>query len=159
MKIVNSLTLLVLIVTLSISTIIPNMDKAWAQMVVDTVNVGFDIFDLEYNPSNEDIYVANRLSNYVPVIDSATNTVKTKIDTGLYSRALQYNPSNEDMYVAHDGANNARYYVSVIDSSTNTKTATVNIGSGQVDLEYNPSNEDIYVATVGLDSVAVIDSA
>jgi YVTN family beta-propeller protein len=149
MNIVNSLTLLVLFVMLSISTFIPSLEKALAQSVVATVDVGDIPFDLEYNPSNEDVYVANKISHTVSSIDSITNEVTATVNVGNNEpRALEYNPSNEDIYVAGGD-------VYVIDSITNKVTATLDVGIGADNLEYNPSNGNVYVSS---GDVYVIDS-
>ena len=149
MKIVNSLTLLFIIAMLSISTFIPTVEKASAQTVVATVDVGDIPYALEYNPGNENVYVANKISHTVSVIDSTTNEVMATVNLGNNEpRDFEYNPSNDDIYVAGGD-------VYVIDSSTNEVTATLDVGIGAGNLEYNPSNENVYVAS---GDVYVIDS-
>ena len=74
-----------------------NLEKAWAQTVVATVDVRDSPYDLEYNPSNEAIYVANCCPDFsephiVSVIDSATNTVTAIVEDvgdGPYNLELQ----------------------------------------------------------------------
>ena len=107
---------------------------------------------LEYNPGNNNIYVANQLSGDVSVIDSSTNTVIKTVDVGQHLQDLEYNPSNGYIYVANQGSND----VSVIDSSTNTVVATVGVDNGPLSLEYNPSNNNIYTANEGSTTVSVI---
>ena len=58
--------------------------------------------DLEYNPSNKAMYVADSgpiNSDDVSVIDSATNTVSKTIDVEGFPYDLEYNPSNKYIYV------------------------------------------------------------
>lgn len=51
--------------------------------------------NLEYNPSNKNIYVANFNSGEVSVIDRSTNTVTTTLDVGDSPIAMEYHQSNE----------------------------------------------------------------
>ena len=78
-----------------------NFKLAWAQGVLKTIDVGNGPLDIEYNPFIKYIYVANGLSDDVPVINSATNKVIKTIDVGDYPTALQYNPFNKYIYVAN----------------------------------------------------------
>ncbi len=68
--------------------------------MVKTINVGHQPLALEYNPSNENIYVGNENSGDVSIIKSSSNTVVDTIDVGM-PVALEYNPSNNDIYVAN----------------------------------------------------------
>lgn len=73
-------------------------------MVIVTLNVGDSPRALEYNPSNEYIYVANFNSGDVSIIDSSTNDVVDTVDVGVDPVSLEYNPSNEYIYVANQGS-------------------------------------------------------
>jgi YVTN family beta-propeller protein len=125
--------------------------------VVDTIAVDDGPFALEYNPSNEYIYVGHFSSNVVSVIDSATNSVVSTLNVGVGPSHLEYNPSNDDMYVTNFESGT----VSVIDSSTNTVVDTIDVGESPGDLEYNPSNDDMYVSAGPYPDrlVSVIDSS
>ncbi len=131
---------------------VSGLELTWADSVVATVNVGIRPMALEFNPSNNNIYVANQGSNSISVIDSLTNTVNTTVNVGNSPRALEFNPSNNNMYVINFGLID----ISVIDSSTNSVVETVGVGFGSIDLEFNPSNNNIYVANQGSNSISVI---
>ena len=77
------------------------LKPSWAQSVIKTIDVGNGPLDIEYNPFNKYIYVANGLSDDISVINSATNKVIKSIDVGDFPLALQYNPSNKYVYVAN----------------------------------------------------------
>jgi DNA-binding beta-propeller fold protein YncE len=47
---------------------VSGFESAWADSVVGTVNVGIRPMALEFNPSNNNIYVANQGSNDISVI-------------------------------------------------------------------------------------------
>ena len=55
---------------------------------------------LLYNPSNNNIYVANVVSNSVTILNSTNNTVADTINVNSLPLALEYNPSNNGVYVA-----------------------------------------------------------
>src|SRR5215207_9445767 len=97
---------------------------------------------LEYNPSNNYIYVANRDSGTVSVIDSTNNTVIRNITVGSSPGPLVFNPSNNYIYVANAISNT----ISVIDSTNNTVIRNITVGSSPGPLVFNPSNNYIYVA-------------
>src|SRR5215203_6633271 len=108
---------------------------------------------LEFNPSNNNIYVANRDSGTVSVIDSTNNALENVV-VGSEPVALEFNPSNNNIYVANVVSNS----VSMIENANNTVTDTVNVSSLPIALEFNPSNGSVYVAgtltgTEGLVSV------
>ena len=58
---------------------------------------------LEFNPSNNNIYVANQGSNSISVIDDSANAVVATVNVGNSPRALEFNPSNNNMYVVNFG--------------------------------------------------------
>jgi len=69
-----------------------------------------------YNPTNNKIYVGGAYSNYVIVIDGASNQKIAKIPVGSYTLALCYNPTNNKVYCANMLSDN----VTVIDGDTNS---------------------------------------
>ncbi len=52
-----------------------NTWKVWAQSTMITIKVGESPQNMEYNPSNGNIYVSNFNSGDISVIDSGTNKV------------------------------------------------------------------------------------
>ena len=72
---------------------------------------------IQYNPSNDDIYVVNRDSDTVSVIDSTTNTVIDTINVGQNPQDLEFNSGNNNMYVT-DLSSNA---VSVISTTVSSQ--------------------------------------
>lgn len=57
-------------------------------------------YGLEFNPSNNDMYVVSR-PNIVSVIDSTTNKITDTIVVGNNPHSLEYNPANENIYVSN----------------------------------------------------------
>ncbi len=72
------------------------------------------------------VYVTNRNSGNVSVIDTATNTVVATVTVGALPQALAVTPNGAHVYVANRISNT----VSVINTRTNTVVATVTVGAG-----------------------------
>ena len=78
------------------------LEWVWASnTVISTVDVGERPSALAFNPSNNNIYVANALSDDVSVIESSSNTVISTVDVGDGPSALAFNPSNNNIYVTN----------------------------------------------------------
>ena len=78
------------------------LEWVWASnTVISTVDVGDGPSALAFNPSNNNIYVANAYSNNVSVIESSSNTVISTVDVGERPSALAFNPSNNNIYVTN----------------------------------------------------------
>jgi YVTN family beta-propeller protein len=154
-KKVGFLLLMTVLTFLVISSLFVNIEKVWSDLVITTIEVGDTPRAIEYNPSNENIYVANLISKSVSVIDSSTNTVIETISIQDHPIIMEYNPSNENIYITLPNSNS----VSVIDSSTNTVIETIEVGEGPFAIEYNPSNENVYTVNVGSNDSSIIDSS
>ena len=124
---------------------------------------------LELAPSAEAYcaYVANNESDFISVIDTATNTVTATIGgAGLPfnqpgSPALA--PNARFLYVANRGSLDRvpGNTVSVIATATYTLAATIELaaGSGPASVGITPNGAFAYVANQFADTVSVIDTA
>ena len=125
--------------------------------VVDTIPVGVNPTDIEFNPSNNRLYVSNSDTHDVSVIDSSTNTVVETIDVDGYPTTMLFNPFNNDIYIDSGLSQN----ISVIDSSTNTVVENIEVGDGwdaERAMLFNPKNNYVYVTNFSSDDVSIIDS-
>ena len=109
----------ILIITLILTSTYPGvflgLEWVWASnTVISTVDVGERPSALAFNPSNNNIYVANTNSNDVSVIESSSNTVISTVDVGDGPSALAFNPSNNNIYVANPVSDD----VSVIETTS-----------------------------------------
>ncbi|MFD0009134.1 YncE family protein [Streptomyces sp. NPDC127178] len=107
-------------------------------------------------------YVSNRLSNYVTVVNTATNKVTDTIDLdasgGAGARGVA--ASMDAIYVTTGGPTPSSDDVSVIDPSTNTVTATIPVGTGARGVAADPvDGGNAFVASEGSNTVSVIDPA
>ena len=94
------------------------LEWVWASnTVISTVDVGERPSALAFNPSNNNIYVTNLVSDDVSVIESSSNTVISTVDVGDGPSALAFNPSNNNIYVTNPVSDD----VSVIET-TGSKT-------------------------------------
>ena len=96
----------ILIITLILTSTYPGvflgLEWVWASnTVISTVDVGERPSALAFNPSNNNIYVANAYSNNVSVIESSSNTVISTVDVRDGPSALAFNPSNNNIYVTN----------------------------------------------------------
>jgi|SRR5271166_7206641 len=90
-----------------------------AQTLLTTVSTGSNPTAVALNATTNKIYVVNKNSNNVTVVDGATYNTTTVL-TGAAPDAIAVNPVTNKIYVANGSANS----VTVIDGATN-RTTTV----------------------------------
>ena len=125
-----------------------------AQAHTATIPVGIGPFGIAYNPSNNNIYVANAASSTVSVISGSTNSV---IATPLVGRApfwLVYVPNNQ-IYVTNGESND----VYVINAATNRVVKSIAVGTEPSGMAYDPTNNSVYVTNSANNTVSVINAA
>src|SRR5258707_6231453 len=128
----------------------------YSQTGVATIGAGTNPFAAAVNPVTNKIYVANRGSSTVTVIDGATNTTITNITVavGATPVAVAVNPVTNQIYVTNNNSND----VTVIDGATNT-TTTVAAGTQPNGVAVDPLTDKIYVADKGSNNVTAVDAA
>jgi YVTN family beta-propeller protein len=127
--------------------------------VVDTVSVGNRPLAITYNPSNNNIYVANTFSDTMSVIDSSkNNNVISNIAVGHFpgnsSSGVAYNSKNGNMYAANIGSDS----LSEIDGSNNVVISSIKQLSNPAGIAYDSANSHIYITNNKANSVSVIDT-
>lgn len=100
------------------------------------------------------IYVANRDSNQVLVIDPATDAVTAAINVGTQPEALELLPDGSFLYVVNAGTND----VDFIDTSDNSKDGTINVGTSPAGITIHPDGSTIYVTNRTSNTVSVINT-
>ena len=112
--------------------------------VVATVPVGTGPFGVAVNRAGTRVYVTNRESNTLSVIDTETNMVRATVPVGPGPTGVAVSPDGTRVYVANTSST-----VSVIDTETNTVVDTVMglppliLTSGGVAV--NPAGTRVYV--------------
>jgi YVTN family beta-propeller protein len=121
------------------------------------LRTGADPWDITVNPATDIIYIANRLSNTISVLDGSTDRILATIDSGSSPTTVTVNPTTKRLYVANSGSNT----VSVFDTSNNKKLAEINVGKNPVDLAIDSLsgglNSLTFVANSGSDTVSVVN--
>ncbi len=123
-----------------------------AAAVTASITVGKSAGPLALNPATNKIYVIDRNSNQVIVIDGTTNAT-TKINVGTAPVALAVNQNTNKIYVANASSND----VTVIDGLS-CETTTVKVGEHPRSIAVNPVTNKIYVVNLASDDVTVIDA-
>jgi len=98
------------------------------------------------SPDGSRVYVANRSSSTVSVIDTATNSVIGTVKVGKGPRAVVITPDGSRAYAA-----NSNDSVSVIDTATNTVVDTFAV-------DPQPEKGDHYMAVGSDGTVYVVDT-
>ncbi|HWP96129.1 MAG TPA: stalk domain-containing protein [Syntrophomonadaceae bacterium] len=110
---------------------------------------------LAVNQNTNTIYVANKGSLDVTVMDGATDTVKATVPAGTYPRCIAVNPDAKKTYIT----NQQDKTVTVINGASNNVITTLPSGTYPVDLAVNRSTDKVYVANNSSKNVTVIDGA
>lgn len=124
--------------------------------VIANIQVGKDAYGIAYDPSNHNIYVANRGSSNISVLGSSTNSVISSIPVEGGPISIIYDPSNSNLYVTHVGSGSGD--LTVISGANNTVIGTIEIGSiNHYGIAYDSANKYIYVSDSNSGNITVIN--
>jgi YVTN family beta-propeller protein len=118
--------------------------------------VGSSPMAVDFNPNTNTIYVANKGSDSVSVIQNIQDCKiggVQNIVVGKDPVDVAVNPESNTIYVANSGNKT----VSVIDGKTNAVVHTVQVSNDPAEVAVNPESNTIYVANSGNKTVSVID--
>lgn len=118
-----------------------------------SIPVGDTPQGIALTPSGARAYVANRGSNTVSVIDTATNTVTDTIPTGVGPTYVSTSPDGLRIYVTI----NVDGLLSVIDTATNAIIADIAVPGASVAV-VTPDSTRVYVSGQPTNTVSVIDA-
>ena len=111
-------------------------------------------------------YVANSESNFISVIDTATNTESTTIEEQCSAGrcdpdSVAVTPDGRFLYVANVGSNQAPFgnTVAVIQTATNTVAAMIIVGDRPERVAITPNGAFAYVTNTRSGTVSVIDTS
>ncbi|HEY6202541.1 MAG TPA: YncE family protein [Candidatus Limnocylindria bacterium] len=130
-----------------------NLAPQAADAVTGSIPAGTNPTGVAVNPETGRIYVANRGSNTVTVIDAATDGVIATIAEGGVPTAVAVNTRTNRVYVT-----NLIRTVSVIDGATNAVIASIGVGLGPFSIAVNAETDRVYVANLYDHNLSVIDS-
>jgi YVTN family beta-propeller protein len=112
-----------------------------------TIPVGSVPIGVAVNATSDKIYVANKGSNNISVIDGASSAVVATVTdpNAIAPVAVAVNATTNTIYVVNSQSNN----LSVIDGATNTVTATIPVGTSPSGVAVDSQSNFIYVANAG----------
>ncbi len=129
-------------------------------LLVTPADIGFNLWDLAIHPSGTPLYVIDRGTDQVHVVDPDTLTVTTSVAVGDDPWGLDITPDGSTVFVAcEDGS-----LVSVIDTATNLVIETIPLAADADprDVDVSADGAFAYVpngSVSGDDGVVVIDTA
>ena len=120
-----------------------------------SIKVGLHPQSAIITPSGDYVYVSNKFSDTVSVIDASSNTVVKTISVGGWPSQVTITQDGEHVYVINESSNT----ISVIDTSSNVVVANINIGSSPRYIVMGLDGRYAYVTNGGSDTVSVIDTS
>ncbi len=122
--------------------------------VINEITVEKNPWGAALTPEGDELYVANKGSNTVSVIDTKANIITKTIAVGSAPWGVAINPSGTLTYVANSGAGT----VSVIDITTKKMIATIAVGSDPHWIAFAPDGKYAYLTNNDGNTVSVIDA-
>lgn len=108
------------------------------------------------SPDGTRVYVANRSSGSISVVDAATNTViGAPIAVGSNMNRLAISPDGHRLYVTFYSPGK----ISVIDTATNVVVASAALGDAQGEMVVSPDGRRVYVANYQFSTVSVFNTS
>jgi len=128
---------------------------ASAQYLETTLDLGYSVDDMVWNPANNHLYVSNFDKGSVKVIDCATNLVTSEINVAPYADNLCLNPLAQRVYCASGESNE----LSVIDATADTLIKTLASRGYPMRMACNALMNKLYVICTDDNVVRVYDGA
>lgn len=108
------------------------------------VEVGLQPQQMAMAPDGTRLYVTNRVSNSVTVVDTTVGTARTSIPVSFSPRAIVMSPDGRHVYVAHDFTDS----ITVIATASDTVTRSIPLSAPVWALALSPDGLTLY-ATQG----------
>ncbi|WP_342415996.1 S-layer homology domain-containing protein [Paenibacillus sp. FSL R10-2782] len=115
------------------------------------ITVGSQPNSAAFNPNGTQVFVTNRASGTVSVINPATDTVVGTITVGSQPHGVAFNSDGSKAYVANMSSNT----LSVINTATLTVTGTISVLLSPVAMV--AAGQKLYLTQSGASKVAVVD--
>ncbi|AWP29292.1 hypothetical protein B9D94_22935 [Paenibacillus sp. Cedars] len=147
----RSRILKIVLIILLIAAFFAAPESTSADTSLKNVETGRLPYSVAVNPVTNKIYVVNKLSHNMTIIDGATNKSKT-IEVGKNPEKVSVNPVTNKIYVTL-----GEQKVAVIDGESDTVTTKVAVGSSPTSVEVNTVTNKIYVVNVNSNTVTIID--
>lgn len=109
---------------------------------------------IDYAAGRAEVWIANRESNDLVVIDARADTVLARVpNTGSKPIRLRCTPEGHEAWVANSGSND----IVVFDTATRLPLATIPVAATPAGLTIEPSGRRAFVSNSGANLITVID--
>ncbi len=122
-------------------------------LIINKIPVGKFPCSVTINEKNNLIYIVNRDSNYVTVINGLSDRILQNIAVQKSPFGISYDPETNRLYVCNSGSNT----VSIIDGNTNMIIDTIAVGNFPLGVGVDERLNKIFVANEADDSISVIN--
>ncbi len=117
--------------------------------------VGLRLIDALSQGSGLELYITNRLSSEISILDTSSNTVVATIPIGSGPQGITIKQDSSRAYTADSDSD----WISVVDLADNSVVTTIPAGDGPVIPALNSDGSRVYVASHLSNSVTVIDTS
>lgn len=124
--------------------IAPGSASPLSARTMTPVEVGLQPQQMAMAPDGARLYVTNRVSNSVTVVDTTSGTLRTSIPVSFSPRAIVISPDGRHVYVAHDFTNS----ITLINTASESVTQTIPLSAPAWALALSPDGATLY-ATQG----------
>jgi YVTN family beta-propeller protein len=122
--------------------------------VVGAVGVGESPSDVAVGPDNDRVYVANRGSNNISVVNTTSHKVDKTIGNFGYSPyRLAISADGRWLFAVNPSSDN----VTVIDTTRDVVVETISVDRNPMGIVYDPDRNRVYVSNSDSNTVSVID--
>ncbi|MBL7723638.1 MAG: gliding motility-associated C-terminal domain-containing protein [Chitinophagaceae bacterium] len=130
-----------------------------AKKVIEQINVGNKPEGITVNQALKKVYISNKESNSVSVINGCTNVVEHVINNaGIQPVGIAISPDGHRLYVCSYGSD----FINVFSTDNYALLASITVGQGQISapsgIIVSPDNKRIYVNLFDENKVAVINA-
>lgn len=120
--------------------------------VFANISVGTDPAGMAFDPTDDEVFVANLESNNVSVISDSTDKVVATVHVGTNPGAVAYDGGVDRIFVTNEGSDN----VSVISGATDKVMTTIPVGSLPDAIAYDIGMNELFVANAISANVSII---
>ena len=125
-----------------------------ASRAMTAVEVGLQPQHMALSLDGAKLYVTNRVSNSVTVVDTTSGIVRTSIPVSFSPRAIVMAPDGRHVYVAHDFTNS----ITVIATASDTVTRSIPLSAPAWALALSPDGSTLYVTQGSTRTLLMIEA-
>ncbi len=119
----------------------------------------FHVETLDLGGGNSRIWVVNRLSDYLTIIDPATDKVVANVPTLRMAQEVEFDHAGQRAFVTNQNRNLVQVYDLSSDADAPVEVAQVTVGMSPRGMAINASDSKLYVANIQTADISVVDIA